>query len=167
MAVMSGLTGASSRRSATGGAAGSAGFSGLAARFSKPVGCSFCSGNGEVIITAVLNPTASAATTVPIPAKYIVYGEAIGFLSIVRREEQRAKVLDVPQTGIGTWEEVCKFLSGAFFVIAGILFYLWLTNTPMPIWGTSYVVSPEAHGWRLIAHVVFFAVGFYFGFVRK
>ena len=53
------------------------------------------------------------------------------------------------------WKEVCKFLSGAFFVSAGILFYLWLTNTPMPVWGTSWVVSPEAHGWRAIAHVVF------------
>ena len=65
------------------------------------------------------------------------------------------------------WKEVCKFLSGAFFVSAGILFYLWLTSTPMPIWGTSYVVSPEAHGWRSIAHVVFFAICFYVGFVRK
>jgi hypothetical protein len=94
-------------------------------------------------------------------------------------KSKRAKVLDVPQTGIGTksrghenhmkinWKEVCKFLSGAFFVSAGILFYLWLTGTPMPIWGTSYVVSPEAHGWRSIAHVVFFAICFYVGFVRK
>jgi hypothetical protein len=85
-----------------------------------------------------------------------VYGEAIGFLSIVSRGEKRAKVLDVPSTGVGT-----------IFVSAGILFYLWLTSTPMPIWRTPYIVSPEAHGWRSIAHVVFFAICFYVGFVRK
>ena len=27
------------------------------------------------------------------------------------------------------WREVCKFLSGAFFVSAGVLFYLYLTDT--------------------------------------
>ncbi len=65
------------------------------------------------------------------------------------------------------WKEVCKFLSGAFFVNAGILFYLYLTNTPVPILGTSLVVSPEVNGLRSIAHLVFSLVCFYLGFIRK
>lgn len=65
------------------------------------------------------------------------------------------------------WKEVCKFLSGAFFVNAGILFYLYLTNTPVPIIGTSLVVSPEFNGLRSIVHLVFSMVCFYVGFIRK
>jgi hypothetical protein len=65
------------------------------------------------------------------------------------------------------WREVCKFLSGAFFVSAGILFYLYLTNTPVPLLGTSIVFSPEVSGLRSIAHFAFFLITFYLGFIRK
>ena len=65
------------------------------------------------------------------------------------------------------WKEVCKFLSGAFFVNAGILFYLYLTNTPVPLLGTNFVFSPEMSGLRSIAHFAFFLVTFYLGFIRK
>jgi hypothetical protein len=65
------------------------------------------------------------------------------------------------------WKEVCKFLAGAFFVSAGVLFYLRLTNTPVPILGTDFVVAPEVNGLRSIAHFVFFVICFYLGFIRK
>jgi uncharacterized protein (DUF486 family) len=65
------------------------------------------------------------------------------------------------------WKEVCKFLSGAFFVSAGILLYLYLTNTPVPRLGTEFVVSPELNGLRSIAHFAFFLICFYLGFIRR
>jgi hypothetical protein len=37
------------------------------------------------------------------------------------------------------WTEVCKFLAGAAFVNAGVLFYLYLSDTSVPVLGTSYV----------------------------
>jgi hypothetical protein len=42
------------------------------------------------------------------------------------------------------WKEVCKFLSGAFFVSAGVL-----------------------NGVRAAVHAVLFAVFFYLGYIRK
>jgi hypothetical protein len=65
------------------------------------------------------------------------------------------------------WKEVCKFLAGASFVNAGILFYLYLTNTSVPVLGTHSVVDPQTNGLRSIAHFVFFLLCFYFGFIRK
>jgi hypothetical protein len=65
------------------------------------------------------------------------------------------------------WKEVCKFLSGAFFVNAGILFYLYLTNTPVPLLGTNIVFSPDVSGLRSITHFAFFLMTFYLGFIRK
>jgi len=44
------------------------------------------------------------------------------------------------------WKEICKFLAGATFVNAGILFYLYLTNTSVPVLGTDYVVDPQTNG---------------------
>ena len=66
-----------------------------------------------------------------------------------------------------SWREVCKFLSGAFFVSAGVLFYLYLTNTPVRVLGTDFVVQPAINGLRSIAHLAFFLLTFYFGFIRK
>jgi hypothetical protein len=40
-------------------------------------------------------------------------------------------------------QDVCKFLAGAFFVNAGILFYLYLARVSVPLLGTSYVQTPE------------------------
>jgi hypothetical protein len=65
------------------------------------------------------------------------------------------------------WREVCKFLSGAFFVSAGVLFYLYLTDTPVPLLGTDVVISPEVNGLRSIVHFAFFLITFDRGFVRK
>jgi hypothetical protein len=65
------------------------------------------------------------------------------------------------------WREVCKFLSGAFFVSAGVLFYLYLTDTPVPLLGTDVVLSPEVNGLRSIVHFAFFLIAFDLGFVRK
>jgi ABC-type methionine transport system permease subunit len=65
------------------------------------------------------------------------------------------------------WKEVCKFLAGAFFVNAGILFYLYLTNTAVPVLGTHFVVQPAVNGLRSIPHFVFFLICFYIGFIRK
>ncbi len=66
-----------------------------------------------------------------------------------------------------TWKEVCKFLAGAFFVSAGVLFYLYITCTPVPVIGTHFVVAPGVNGVRSIIHAILFLVTFYFGFVRK
>jgi hypothetical protein len=39
-----------------------------------------------------------------------------------------------------------KFLSGAFFVSSGILFYLFLADVSVPLLGTSFVETPQISG---------------------
>jgi hypothetical protein len=63
--------------------------------------------------------------------------------------------------------EFRKFLAGAFFVSAGILFYLYLANVSVPLLGTNLVVTPEISGWRSIVHFILFGLCLYFGFVQK
>ena len=63
--------------------------------------------------------------------------------------------------------EFRKFLAGAFFVSAGILFYLSLANVSVPLLGTSLVVRPEISGWRSILHFILFGLCLYFGFIQK
>jgi|JI10StandDraft_1071094.scaffolds.fasta_scaffold254642_3 hypothetical protein len=63
------------------------------------------------------------------------------------------------------WREVCKFLSGAFFVSAGVLLYLGLVNVSVPIGGV--MIGPEVHRGRAVVHSVLCVVTFYLGFVRK
>jgi hypothetical protein len=65
------------------------------------------------------------------------------------------------------WQDVCKFLAGAFFVSAGILFYLHMARVSVPIWATSFTATPEVSGVRSIVHVVLFLTFFYLGFIRK
>jgi hypothetical protein len=65
------------------------------------------------------------------------------------------------------WKEVCKFLAGAFFVSSGILFYLYISGTAIPVIGTRFVVQPEINGLRSIVHALLFLVTFYLGFIRK
>jgi uncharacterized protein (DUF486 family) len=65
------------------------------------------------------------------------------------------------------WQDVCKFLAGAFFVSAGILFYLYLARVSVPLLGTGFIQTPELSGVRSIVHAVLFATFFYFGFIRK
>ena len=63
--------------------------------------------------------------------------------------------------------EFRKFLAGAFFVSAGILFYLSLANVSVPLLGTSLVVRPEISGWRSILHFILFGLCLYFCFIQK
>jgi uncharacterized protein (DUF486 family) len=65
------------------------------------------------------------------------------------------------------WKEVCKFLSGAFFVSAGVLFYFYLAGTPVPVLGAHISISPEVNGVRAVVHLALFLVFFYFGYIRK
>jgi len=65
------------------------------------------------------------------------------------------------------WQDMCKFLAGAFFETSGILFYLWLYRIPMPIFGTRFVQTPELAGFRALVHTVLFCTCFYLGFMRK
>jgi hypothetical protein len=65
------------------------------------------------------------------------------------------------------YREFRKFLAGAFFVSAGILFYLYFANVSVPLLGTDLVVTPEINGWRAIPHFIFFLLCLYFGFIKK
>ena len=62
--------------------------------------------------------------------------------------------------------EFRKFLAGALFVSAGILFYLYLTKVSVPLLGTSLVLTPEISGFRSIVYFILFALCFYFGFIK-
>jgi len=63
--------------------------------------------------------------------------------------------------------EFRKFLAGAFFVSAGVQFYLYLTHVSVPLAGTGLVVTPNVSAVRSAVHFVLFLVCLYFGFVRK
>jgi hypothetical protein len=65
------------------------------------------------------------------------------------------------------YREYRKFLAGAFFVSAGIQFYLYLAEVSVPLLGTNLVVTPEINGWRSIVHFILFGVCLYFGFIQK
>lgn len=63
------------------------------------------------------------------------------------------------------WRQISKFLSGAFFVSAGVLFYLYAMNVSVPVAG--FMVPPQVHGARAIVHAFLFALTFWFGFIRQ
>ena len=63
--------------------------------------------------------------------------------------------------------EFRKFLAGAFFVSAGVQFYLYLAKVSVPLLGTNLVVTPEVNGLRSIVHFVLFGLCLYFGFYQK
>ena len=63
--------------------------------------------------------------------------------------------------------EFRKFLAGAFFVSAGIQFYLYLAKVSVPLLGTNLVLTPEVSGLRSIPHFIFFWICLYFGFIKK
>lgn len=69
------------------------------------------------------------------------------------------------------FREVRKFLAGAFFVSSGVLWYLWITRTSIPIVlpfaGSVAIDTPEISGQRAIIHFVAFLLCFYFGFFSK
>jgi hypothetical protein len=63
--------------------------------------------------------------------------------------------------------EFRKFLTGAFFVSAGIQFYLYVANVSVPLLGTDLAVTPEISKWRSVIHFFLFGLCLYFGFIRK
>ena len=63
--------------------------------------------------------------------------------------------------------EFRKFLSGAFFVSSGTLFYLYLAGVSLPLIGTDFVETPKISAGRSIVHFTLFCLCFYFGFVRR
>jgi protein-S-isoprenylcysteine O-methyltransferase Ste14 len=69
------------------------------------------------------------------------------------------------------FREVRKFLAGAFFVSSGILWYLWLTGTSiplvMPYVGTIAIETPGISGQRAIVHFILFLLCLYFGFISN
>jgi hypothetical protein len=65
------------------------------------------------------------------------------------------------------WQDVCKFLAGAFFVSAGTLFYLSVYRVAVPIFSTGLTETPAVSGVRSIVHTILFALTFYLGFIRK
>jgi hypothetical protein len=65
------------------------------------------------------------------------------------------------------WQDVCKFLAGAFFFSAGVLCYLFLARVSVPLLGTRFTQAPEVSGVRSIVHVVLFFIFFYLGFIRN
>jgi hypothetical protein len=65
------------------------------------------------------------------------------------------------------WKEVCKFLSGAFFVSTGVLFCLYLAGSPVPVLGAHLAITPTVNGVRAVVHAVLFVVFFYLGYIRK
>jgi hypothetical protein len=77
-------------------------------------------------------------------------------------------VLGLP-TLYSAWRsrEFRKFLTGAFFVSAGIQFYLYLAGVSVPLLGTNLVVTPEISERRSIVHFILFGLCFYFGFIKK
>jgi uncharacterized protein (DUF486 family) len=60
-----------------------------------------------------------------------------------------------------------KFLAGAFFVSAGIQFYLYLVRVSVPLLGTNLVQTPDVSAVRSVIHFILFLVTLYFGFIRK
>ena len=65
------------------------------------------------------------------------------------------------------WQDICKFLAGAFFVSAGILFYLYLAGVSVPLLGTNFIETPEISGMRSVVHAVLCVAFFYLGFIRR
>ncbi len=69
------------------------------------------------------------------------------------------------------YREVRKFLAGAFFVSSGILAYLWLTGTWLPVVlpyaGIIAVEPPWVSGQRAVVHFILFLLCLYFGFFNR
>jgi hypothetical protein len=69
------------------------------------------------------------------------------------------------------FREVRKFLAGAFFVSSGILWYLWLTGTSIPVvmpyLGAISIETRDISGQRAIVHFILFLLCFYFGFISN
>ena len=60
-----------------------------------------------------------------------------------------------------------KFLTGAFFVSAGIQLYLAYAKVYIPVLGTAIVQNPDLGYTRGVLHLVLCLVCFYFGFIKQ
>lgn len=63
------------------------------------------------------------------------------------------------------WKEVCKFLSGAFFVSGGVIAYLTATHVQVPLFGHVYASLVSYP--RSAVHLLASLVCFYIGYIRK
>ena len=63
------------------------------------------------------------------------------------------------------WKEICKFLSGAFFVTAGASWYFAYLKMDIPFMGAA--MSHQFLFIRGFIHFALFLTTFYFGFIRK
>ena len=63
------------------------------------------------------------------------------------------------------WKEICKFLSGAFFVTAGASWYFAYYKIDVPFMGTT--MSHEFLRIRGFLHFALFLLTFYYGFIKK
>ncbi len=63
-------------------------------------------------------------------------------------------------------KDVCKFLSGAFFVTAGASWYFWWYGISVPV-PFGLTMTPEFSGYRGFIHFALFLIAVYFGFIRK
>ncbi|MEI6312656.1 MAG: hypothetical protein WCP57_10385 [Bacteroidota bacterium] len=63
------------------------------------------------------------------------------------------------------WKEICKFLSGAFFITAGASWYFAWYQVDLPFMGGT--MSHQFLAFRGALHFVFFLLTFYLGFIRK
>jgi hypothetical protein len=60
-----------------------------------------------------------------------------------------------------------KFLTGAFFVSAGVQLYLAYAKVSIPVLGTDIVQTPAIGYTRGVLHLVLCLVCCYFGFIKK
>jgi hypothetical protein len=63
------------------------------------------------------------------------------------------------------WKDVFKFLSGAFFVAAGVNWYLAWCHISVPFLGFTF--TPRFLEFRGFFQFTLFLVFFYLGFIRK
>lgn len=63
------------------------------------------------------------------------------------------------------WKKLCKFLSGAFFVTAGVSWYYAYLKIDLPFMGRT--MSHEFFAIRGVLHFILFLLTLYYGFVSK
>ena len=92
----------------------------------------------------------------------------LGFIMIIVLYIAAAVIMAVGTLYLAwRYRDVRKFLAGAFFVSSGVLFYLYLADVSVPLFGTGFVETPKISGLRAVAHFILFLLCFYFGFFRK
>jgi len=65
-------------------------------------------------------------------------------------------------------KDILKFLCGAFFVSAGVNWWMYFNNMPAPFpFMPGKFVSPELLGARGFIHFALCLISMYFGYIRK